>query len=112
MTISQLKIILLGLLIVGITVPYYFLIAYIVANGFNAGDIYTEIVSTRLSIFAWVDVIISAVTLLLFMFSTKLISGKQSILVMLLTVTVGVSAGLPLLLYYLVGSGNIKFNAR
>lgn len=108
MTISRLKIILLALFAVGIVAPYYFLIWYVIENGFSIGDIYAEIISTRLSVFGWVDVIISAITLLLFAISTRLISGRQTALTTLFTVTVGVSAGLPLLFYYMVDSGNLK----
>ena len=85
--------------VLGTVVPYWQLILWISENGFVLNAILPEIANSRLSLFAWLDVIISAIVLFGFIIN----EGKKSEIRLLLlpfvaTLTVGVSLGLPLFL--------------
>lgn len=108
MNTSKVKFALFILFVIGIFAPYYFLVSHIATDGLNPARIYQEIVASKLASFGWMDVIVSAVVLLLAVFSVKGVSGRQAVLIVMATVCVGVSAGLPLFLYFLVDSGGIK----
>jgi len=112
MDTTKVKLVLLILCVIGIFVPYYFLVSHIAVQGMHLEQIYQEIAASRMALFGWVDVIISAIVLLLATFSVKGVSHKRTALVVLLTVGVGVSAGLPLFLYFLVDSGSVKLRRQ
>ena len=71
----------------------------IAENGFDVGLLLSEAISTRIGIFAWADVLISATVLIGFIIAE---GGRQKMrwlwLPILGTCTVGVSIGLPLFL--------------
>lgn len=101
---ETLRIVLLVLAIFGTIIPYSFLALHVLEHGTDVTLMYQEIAASRLGSFGWVDVIISAVTLVIFVLGTKIVSGRQTIAVVGSTLLIGVSAGLPLFLYFLLGS--------
>lgn len=105
---STAKAILAILVVAGIAAPYYFLFTYVAAHGLDIPAMCAQIVSTKLSIFGWVDVVVSAIVLLFFMLAVKRVRAGQMVAVTLATCLVGVSAGLPLYLYFLVDSDAIN----
>ena len=104
---KQLQIVFLWLTIIGIVIPYYFLLAHITSHGLEPSAIVNEIAQSRMSSFAWADVIISALALLIFAFTANVFSKRQLAIITALTLTVGVSAGLPLMFYFLAGSSHL-----
>lgn len=90
-----------GLLsLIGIALPYSQFIPWVRQNGFNFSLLIEEIMKTRISSFAWLDVIVSAIVLIGFI----LYEGKRNRMRLLWipvigTFTVGVSFGLPIFLF-------------
>ena len=87
------------LCLVGIVLPYWQFISWIAENEFAITALMAEAVGSRISAFAWLDVIISAVVLIGFILHE---GYRQSIkllwLPILATCLVGVSFGLPMFL--------------
>lgn len=90
--------------VAGVVIPYAALVPFLLEHGLDLGRIADEITATRLSAFAWLDVLVSAVVLLLAAFGTGWISTGRALWVTLATCLVGVSAGLPLFFWFLVGN--------
>ena len=90
--------------IVGVVVPYAALIPFLIEHGLDIARIVDEITATRLGAFAWLDVLVSAVVLLLAAFGTGWISTGRALWVALATCLAGVSAGLPLFFCFVVGN--------
>ena len=111
-TQKTLQFMFMTLFIIGVIVPYYFLISYIAHHGLDLGAIIGSIAADRMSSFAWVDVVISAVTLLLFSATSRAITRGQLPFVIASTLLVGVSAGLPLLFYFLTKNGFLDKSHR
>ncbi|WP_083583602.1 DUF2834 domain-containing protein [Rhodococcus zopfii] len=88
---------------VGVVVPYAALVPFLFEHGVDTTRIVDEITATRLGAFAWLDVLISALVLLLAAFGTGWISTGRALGVTLATCLVGVSAGLPLF-FFVVGN--------
>jgi hypothetical protein len=87
------------LCIVGTVLPYTQFIPWVVENGLNVPLLVDQIASSRLAAFGWLDVIVAALALFLFIIS----DGRRHEvparwLPILGTLTVGVSLGLPLYL--------------
>ena len=86
--------------VVGTVLPYAALGAWVVENGvFDIGAMVVEIAASRISMFAWFDVLVSAVVLIAFIRS----EGRRTSTSLLwtpivATCVVGVSLGLPLFL--------------
>lgn len=91
----------LALVFIGTVGPYAAFLPFIVDHGFDIHRITAEAGANRIAAFAWLDVLVSAVALLIAVLSRQFITVKQALLVGGLTVAVGVSAGLPLFLYFL-----------
>ena len=87
------------LCVLGTALPYGAFIPWVLNNGLNVTLMLEEIVNSELSLFAWLDVAVSALVLFGFIFAEgrKLQMDKLWIPV-LGTCTVGVSLGLPLFL--------------
>ncbi|WP_275670058.1 DUF2834 domain-containing protein [Paenibacillus amylolyticus] len=69
-------------------------------NGFNLTMLFNEARQNRISEFAWLDVLISAVVLIEFIiYEGKRIGIKHMWIPIIGTLTVGVSFGLPLFLF-------------
>ncbi|WP_070963818.1 DUF2834 domain-containing protein [Vibrio sonorensis] len=91
----------LVLAVVGTVLPYGALFPWLVENGLDLPLLVSDIASHPLSLVAWLDVVVAAVALLLF---AKIDSQRHGIsgfwLVLVTTLTIGVSCGLPLYLYF------------
>lgn len=88
------------LTILGIFLPYGALVPWLVTHGLDIGQLFDEATANPISIFAWLDVLVSAVVLLGFI----VVDGhrhkvKYRYYAVVGTLTVGVSFGLPLYLY-------------
>lgn len=103
---STLKPILIIFTIIGIALPYSAFIPFLVMHGLDIPLLVQHITASKVAAFAWIDVIISAIVLLLMAYSGRIITIKQAVLVTLLTCTVGVSAGLPLFFYFFVSNSD------
>lgn len=88
------------LFIFGVIGPFYYPVMFVAENGLNFHLMLTQIFSNYMSsFFAW-NVIITAVVLLLFIFSDVTRETiKYLWMSILATIIFGVSAGLPLFLY-------------
>ncbi|WP_426334911.1 DUF2834 domain-containing protein [Paenibacillus silvae] len=85
--------------ILGISLPYMEFIPWIGENGFNLTLLWNEASQNRISAFAWLDVLVSAVVLIGFIiYEGKRVGIKYTWIPILGTLTVGVSFGLPLFL--------------
>lgn len=88
------------LAVLGAVLPYLAFVGWVSEFGFSIPHMLESIWHDKLSLFAWLDVIIAAVTLLIFI----LIDGyknqiRHRIWAIVATCTIGVSCGLPLYLY-------------
>ncbi|PZT53280.1 DUF2834 domain-containing protein [Paenibacillus silvae] len=85
--------------ILGVALPYMEFIPWIGENGFNLTLLWNEASQNRISAFAWLDVLVSAVVLIGFIvYEGKRVGIKYKWIAILGTLTVGVSLGLPLFL--------------
>lgn len=88
-----------ALAIVGTVVPYAAFLPWLLDNGIAPGLFLSAMFATDISAFFSLDVIVSAVVVsLTAVFSTELSGGKKAG-VIAVTCLIGVSAGLPLLLF-------------
>lgn len=87
------------LTVFGIALPYMEFVPWIGENGFNLALLLNEAKQNRISSFAWLDVLISAVVLVGFiLYEGKRKNIKHKWLPIVGTLTAGVSFGLPLFL--------------
>ncbi|WP_010275374.1 DUF2834 domain-containing protein [Paenibacillus senegalensis] len=85
--------------VLGIILPYSQLIPWVYERGLNIPHLIQEAGQTRIGAFAWMDVVVSVVVLIGFIFYEGKKKGMKWLwLPVLGTVTVGVSLGLPLFL--------------
>ena len=88
------------LCIVGIILPYSQFLPWLAANGLNFPLFFHELFASRVSAFFGMDVIVSAITLLIFVRREKShLPGVTRWLPLLAVLLVGVSLALPLFLY-------------
>jgi Protein of unknown function DUF2834 len=88
-----------GCCIAGIALPYWQFVPWLFEHGFAPIELFSEIAQSRISGFAWLDVIVSAVVLLTFVdVETARLGMKHRWAPWIGTLTVGVSLGLPLFL--------------
>ncbi len=87
---------------IGTILPYYFLIAFLSANGLNFKLLISELFANSISTFFAVDFLISCVVFLIYMFneSTRLNMKKEKWICLATTCTVGLSLALPLFLFF------------
>lgn len=96
----KLKTIYLVLCVLGVVVPYWQLAPWLATNGLNMPLFFQQLFANHIGAFFGMDVVVSAVALLLFVRteSSRLdVPGRWLPLIAVLTV--GVSLGLPLFLY-------------
>ena len=96
----KLKTIYLGLCVPGFILPYWQFIPWVAANGLHLSSFFQPLFSNRVGGFFGMDVLVSAVVLVVFMReeSSKLeMQGRW--LPILALLSVGVSLALPLILY-------------
>ncbi|MDC8831295.1 DUF2834 domain-containing protein [Alteromonas gilva] len=92
----------LWLALLGAFVPLIPFIAWLLENGIDPGTFWAQLRGNLISAFAWLDVVISALVVYVFTCQCRQELPMQALLsVILCTTLVGVSCGLPLLLYFL-----------
>ena len=90
----------LTLTILGFILPYTQFIPWLMEHGLNLSLLFTEILSSRLSAFAWLDVIVSALALLVFIGKDGRKEGVPLLWLPILgSFLIGVSFGLPIFLF-------------
>ncbi|MDD1780225.1 DUF2834 domain-containing protein [Enterovibrio sp. ZSDZ35] len=99
--------------IMGAIFPYAAFLPWLIENGVNPSQFIADLTRNPVSIFAWVDVVIAAITLIVFIitdgdrhqirYRTLAIAG---------TLVIGVSFGLPFYLYLREKAVNRKFFTR
>lgn len=96
----KLKYLYIILCIFGTFLPLSQFVPWVVENGLNLSLFVQELFSTRISSFFGLDVIVSAVVVLVFIYTEgQRIKMRNLWLPSLATLSVGVSLGLPLFLY-------------
>ena len=90
----------LALCVVGIVVPYWKFLPWVMDHGLNLPLLFQELFATRIGAFFGLDVVVSAIVLLVFIVA----EGRRIALSLLwlpatATLLVGVSLGLPLFLF-------------
>jgi hypothetical protein len=99
----------LGLCIPGAALPYSQFIPWLETHGLDLSLFFTELFSTRIGAFFGMDVIVSAVVLMVFIgVEGKRLAIRRLWLAVVATLAVGVSLGLPLFLYM----RQVKIDAR
>lgn len=94
------KTIYLVLCVLGVVLPYWQFVPWVAANGLNMPLFFQQLFSNRIGGFFGMDVIVSAVTLLVFVRKEGPRLGvPRRWLPLAAVLTVGVSLGLPLFLY-------------
>ena len=97
----QLRHLYLILCLVGIVLPYTQLVPWIFEHGFNVSLFFSELFANRVGGFFVMDVLVSAIVLLVFVFVEGRRLGMRGLWMPLAgTLMVGVSFGLPLFLYF------------
>lgn len=87
------------LCVIGIFLPYGALAPWLADQGLNIGLLVSEAAGSKIGAFAWLDVLISAIALLGFIWAEGIKRGMKKLwLPTLGTFVVGVSLGLPLFL--------------
>jgi hypothetical protein len=90
----------LVLAIIGALIPYAAFVPWLLQNGVDIPQFYIEAIANPISIFAWLDVMVAAITLLVFIaHDGQKNQVKWRFIAIVGTLSVGVSCGLPLYLY-------------
>jgi len=90
----------LTLAILGFILPLSQFFQWLLVNGLDLVLLFNSIVEDQLSMFAWLDVIISAIVLIAFiLYEGKKLDMKKLYIPIVATLSVGVSFGLPLFLW-------------
>jgi hypothetical protein len=99
------------LCVLGFALPYSQFVPWVAANGLNLPLFFQQLFANRISAFFGMDVIVSAITLIVF---SRVEGARVGIAgrwwVVLAVLTVGVSLGLPLFLY--LREGKLEPSAR
>lgn len=86
------------LVVLGTALPLSAFGPWLMEHGPNLPLLLAELTGSRISLFAWADVVVSAAAVLVFAFADGPLQSAQRVLVAAATLLVGVSCGLPLLL--------------
>jgi hypothetical protein len=90
----------LALCLAGVLLPYWQFVPWAFQHGLNLALFVRELFANRIGAFFGMDVIVSAVALLVFTrIESKRLGIRRRWLVVVAVLTVGVSLGLPLFLY-------------
>ena len=85
----------------GLTVPYWFFINYLIAHGFELTEIVQDLFANEVSTFFALDLVIATLVFWYLVISeTRRLAMKFSGLYILAAVTIGLSFALPLFLYF------------
>ena len=96
----KLKTVYLALCVLGVALPYWQFVPWLAAHGFDHRLFYQQLFANRISAFFGMDVVVSAVALLVFVRREGSKLGTFGRWLPRIAVfTVGVSLGLPLFLY-------------
>ena len=94
------KTIYLGLCFAGAVLPYWEFVPWVMQNGLSLPIMFRELFAYRTSAFFVMDVLVSAVVLIVFIrVESARLQIRRRWLPVLAVVTVGVSLGLPMFLY-------------
>lgn len=86
---------------IGFVIPYSVFISWMLNHGLDFSLLWQSIMDEPISLFAWLDVLIAAVAVLVYTFHQRAnYSNIQIKCIALGTCLVGVSFSLPLLLYF------------
>lgn len=88
----------LGLAAIGLILPYSQFVPFLLQNGLDIALIIQEITAYKLSTFAWLDVLVTAIVVIIMIFEEKT-RLKNWWIPVTATLLIGPSCGLPLLLY-------------
>lgn len=88
------------LAIVGFILPYYFFMSFLIENGFDLPLLYGQLFANDISTFFAVDLIITAIVFLVFLYSKFNKCCRRLWLFTIATLVVGPSFALPLFLYF------------
>src|SRR5689334_11866035 len=97
--IMKLKTIYLLLCFLGIALPYWQFVPWVAQHGLNMRLFAQQLFANRINAFFGMDVIVSAVALMVFVSSERGLNARERWLPLLAVLTVGVSLALPLFLY-------------
>ena len=86
-----------ALCVVGTVAPLFFLGSFIAAEGIDPRAFSDQITATDVSLFAWADVVVSGLAVLVFAVHERARGLAGWWLPVVATLTIGVSLGLPLL---------------
>lgn len=87
--------------VLGAALPLSYLTPFLLANGLDVPLLFRQLFQNNVSAFFGMDVIVSALVLLAFVFSEGRRRGMKNLWVYVLcTLLVGVSLGLPLFLFF------------
>ncbi|MGB8888239.1 MAG: DUF2834 domain-containing protein [Candidatus Korobacteraceae bacterium] len=90
----------LGLCFLGFLLPYWQFIPWVAAHGLNLPLFVRELLVNRISAFFGMDVLVSAIVLIVFIrVDSRRLGIRRRWLPVLATLLVGVSLGLPIFLY-------------
>jgi uncharacterized protein DUF2834 len=91
----------LGLALLGLLIPYYFLFKFLGSNGLNISLLVQQLFANHISTFFAADLVISILVFWIYMFTeTNKLQMKNSWLYLLASLLVGLSFALPLFLYF------------
>ena len=82
----------LALCVVGAVVPLSFLASFLADEGFDAAEFFDQLTGSKMALFAWADVVVSGLVVIM------LALRDRAWAVVVATLAVGPSLGLPLLL--------------
>lgn len=87
------------LCVLGTVLPYAAFVLWLMEYGMDIPLLLNSIVASKIALFAWLDVVVSAIALIFYI----VVTGRRDLvpywwLVIVATLTVGVSLGLPLYL--------------
>ncbi|MFN8526196.1 MAG: DUF2834 domain-containing protein [Chloroflexota bacterium] len=97
----------LGLSIIGLVVPYTAFVPFLLERGLNASLILHQLFANRISTFFGLDVILSALVVVVLVSEHRQAIGRFRWLPLIGTFAVGVSFGLPLALYLMRRPGRL-----
>lgn len=88
----------LGLAVVGLFIPYSQLFLFLLEDGLNLQLMVEQIFNYRISTFAWLDVVISAIVVILMVYDDRE-KIQLNYIPVIATLIIGPSCGLPLYIY-------------
>lgn len=90
--------------IAGFVLPYYFLVTFLLENGFDLRLILDQLFANSISTFFAIDLILTAIVFLIYSFTeTRRLKMKSWSLYMLATLLIGPSFAMPFFLYNRTG---------